>query len=112
MSILDFLVVALASSACLDAWFEGSIFAMARNRVFGWPEDAFLRRLLLCRFCLGHWVPAALIMLFVAPGLVWTPLAPWAKLPLYSLAATRLAWMLHEARASRQAPVGNEPDEQ
>lgn len=52
----------------------------------------FVCELLVCHFCLSHHTPYILALLFFLPSLFVT--APWAvflfKLPVYSLAATRL----------------------
>lgn len=57
----------------------------------------FVCELLVCHFCLSHHTPYILALLFFLPSLFVT--APWAvflfKLPVYSLAATRLGNILN-----------------
>jgi hypothetical protein len=54
-------IVALASKAALDAWFEGTIFATARAHTEVWKYSdrkgvALIGDLMTCRFCLGYHV--------------------------------------------------------
>ena len=58
---LAVVVVALASKAALDAWFEGTIFATARAHTEVWKYSdrkgiALIGDLMTCRFCLGYHV--------------------------------------------------------
>ena len=58
---LAVVVVALASKAALDAWFEGSVFATARAHTEVWKYSdrkgvALIGDLMTCRFCLGYHV--------------------------------------------------------
>lgn len=58
----------------------------------------WLCKLLSCAFCLSHHTPWLLAALFYVPGLFLEP--PWSlilKVPLYSLAATRLGNILNAA---------------
>lgn len=52
-------LVAVATKAALDAWFEGSVFATARAYSEAWKESnskilSLVGELLTCRFCLGY----------------------------------------------------------
>lgn len=58
---LAVVVVALASKAALDAWFEGSVFATARAHTEVWKYSdrkgvSLIGDLMTCRFCLGYHV--------------------------------------------------------
>jgi hypothetical protein len=96
MPVFDFIVLALAARACLDAWFEGSLFADWRARAEVW--DNWLGVLLGCRFCLAYHMPWLVLAAAYVPGL-WLE-APWqllSRLPLYSLAITTLLHALAAA---------------
>jgi len=106
MTWLDFTALALAASGVVDVWKNGSIFALPRAIAADAAEmDAVqdrrtlrgtLGELLTCEFCLSHHTPWLLAVLFFLPALFVT--GPWAfilKLPVYSLAATRLGWLLN-----------------
>ena len=100
MSWLDFVAVALAAGTPINAWlYQFSILASLRERVVVWGEShgdstdfrSKLAQLLTCRFCMSHWTPALLILLFYLPSLfLREPYCTVVKLPIYSLAATRL----------------------
>jgi hypothetical protein len=100
VTVLDFIVLTLAASAWVDTWFNGSIFdswrayseAMADS---GYLEKTRLRDLfyemVTCKFCFSHHTPWILAVAFFLPALFVQP--PWdfvLKIPVYSLAATRL----------------------
>lgn len=92
MGIVDFIALVFAASAVVDAWFNGSIFA-DRRAYFQALDDggSKLGELMSCRFCFSHHTPWILAALFFVPGL-FVP-EPWGfvlKLPVYSLAATRI----------------------
>lgn len=108
MTWLDFIALSLAAGGVVDVWKNGSIFALARAVAADAAEtDAVQNRrtvrgllgeLLSCEFCLSHHTPWLLAVLFLLPALVVTgPLAFLLKLPVYSLAATRLGWLLNAA---------------
>lgn len=108
MTWLDFVVLVLAVGTPINVWlYEESILAGWREWIFAWAEfngeesrwrDRLrykLGELLSCRFCMSHWVPIILIVLFYLPSLFI--IEPWStvvKLPVYSLAATRAALCL------------------
>jgi hypothetical protein len=55
------LLVTFATKAVLDAWFEGSVFAIGRAYAEAWKSSdkkitSLLGELLSCRFCLGYHV--------------------------------------------------------
>lgn len=118
MFLFDFVLVIFAASAVVDVWFNGSIFAELRTVIAAVVEDVggepseprgelngptphkliyrycpvLLAELLQCPFCLSYHVPWILILLCVIPGECcqsWFA-AIWFKLPVYSLAATRI----------------------
>ena len=126
MSLLDLVAVVLATSATLDAWENGALFdslrAYMRQRADGrigpqpvpegvvaiyprWATwlDRWLPRFFAeawsCMFCASYHAPAYLIALFYVPSL-WL-VAPWDtlwRLPIYSLAATRLVTWLRNTK--------------
>lgn len=57
--LITTLLVAVATKAALDAWFEGSVFSVARAYAEAWKESdkkivSLFGELLSCRFCLGY----------------------------------------------------------
>jgi len=108
MSAVDLIAIALAAGVPINAWlYEQSVVAAWREWVSAWGEPGGSRTrrvgpyrelvatLLTCRFCLSHWVPLLLIVFFYLPSL-WLR-EPWdivVKLPIYSMAATRLSLAL------------------
>lgn len=80
-SILAAFIVAVASKAALDAWFEGSIFATFRAHAEAWAYSdnkllLLLGELLTCRFCLGYHVTFWLALLCCFNNLNFIPLVP------------------------------------
>jgi hypothetical protein len=148
MTWLDFVALTFAASAVVDVWRNGSIFAMARAVLESRADDdhspnesassyagssgrvswfwqylpMFLVRMLNCSFCCSHHTPWMLAVVFFLPALWLT--GPWAwllKLPVYSLAATRLgtimnAWAPEEAQYNRidnySTPFLEPPDDE
>ncbi len=129
MHVLDFVAVAFASGAVLDAWANGSIFDALRDYVrrradgeIGPPSvppgelpegveivypiwakilDRVVPRFFMlawdCLFCASYHAAAYLLLVFYVPS-VFLP-HPWSvlvKLPIYSLAATRVANLLSQ----------------
>jgi hypothetical protein len=138
MMPLDFLVITLAASALVDVWRNGSIFALGRATMQakeddasgGWFESSesedlltsglpwywrivpvFFAKMLNCWFCLSHHTPWILAILFFLPALWLDGVWEWAfKLPVYSLAATRLGTIINayvplEAQYDRNAAI-------
>lgn len=109
-SATDLLVLALAASALLDAWFrEDSILAERRAVTQEW-RWRFGSNLLNCPFCLSFWVTGGL-----AAGYLLAPVAlpDWAvavaRTPVWGLAATALVWLLEDVRChlSRKESPGD-----
>jgi hypothetical protein len=121
---LDFAAVALAAGALVDAWLvERGLFEELLDKIAAWgtiqqadrQEDGRLRwsawwrnKLaygLHCAFCLSYHTAFWLLLLFYLPSLWLSP--PWdvvCKLPIYSLAATRLSLII-DAHASTDGTV-------
>ncbi len=122
MTWLDFFALALAASALVDVWRNGSIFATGRAVLEakadeeGWLAESesshsspglptpwywqrvplFFAKMLNCHFCLSHHTPWILAVLFFLPALWLTGTWAWLlKLPVYSLAATRLGTIVN-----------------
>jgi hypothetical protein len=119
--MLDFIVLTLAASALVDVWRNGSIFALGRavlesradeeyalpGSESSWPGSApapwlwrtiplFFAKMLNCHFCFSHHTPWVLALLFFFPALWLDGVWAWlAKLPVYSLAATRLGTIIN-----------------
>ena len=88
------LLVALATGAVVDVWFNGSIFAGPRAHAETWENT--LSELLGCSLCLNYQVPIWLTLgLWALPMLVpgWAALA--LRSVLVTLAAGRLAWLVN-----------------
>ena len=80
-AILTVVIVAAASKAALDAWFEGSIFATFRAYAEVWAYSdnkalLLLGELLTCRFCLGYHVTFWLALLCCFNNFNFIPLVP------------------------------------
>jgi hypothetical protein len=104
----DLMALVFATGTPINAWlYEESIVAVWREWIIAWGDHDgempgwrdnlryTLAELLSCRFCMSHWVPVILILMFYVPSLFVSE--PWSiivKLPIYSLAATRGALCL------------------
>lgn len=58
--LITTLLVTAATKAALDAWFEGSIFSLARAYGEAWKASdrkivSLFGELISCRFCLGYY---------------------------------------------------------
>lgn len=116
MTPIELLALCLAAGAVVDVWQQGSIFEGARAAVretarLDYSDRAmrawkpirsrivdlrtFAARMLDCWYCFSHWVPAMLLVACVAPGIACPGLRPWAWLPVYSLAATRVVLLVN-----------------
>jgi len=118
MTIVDFLALIFASAAVVDVWRNGSIFAKGRAYMQA-KEDADddeedeteietefsfwllvprpAAELLNCPYCLSHHTPWVLALVFFFTATLVAP--PWCfllKLPVYSLAATRIGNIINE----------------
>jgi hypothetical protein len=111
MLLTDLFALGLAAGVPVNAWLhKGGIFEEKREKIGTWGDPdsetesfntkaerrrGLVAQLLICRFCLSHHTPWILILLFYLPSL-WL-VDPWStivKLPVYSLAATRLSLLL------------------
>ena len=82
-AILCTVLVAVASKAALDAFFEGSLFAMARAYTEAMKYSdrktvSLIGDLFSCRFCLGYHVCFWLSVLCCINGISWLLLVPVA----------------------------------
>lgn len=147
MTWLDFFVLTLAASGLVDLWRNGTLFASGRAALEArvdeenWLADEsshslpglptpwywqriplFFAKMLNCHFCFAHHSPWMLGMLFYLPASQCT--GTWMfllKLPIYSLAATRLGTIINayapeEAKYERNdhqtpytEPIDDEP---
>jgi hypothetical protein len=121
--LTDLLALGLAAGVPVNAWLhKGGIFEEKREKLATWGDPdsespqagsrveqmrGLLAQLLTCRFCLSHHIPWILILLFYLPSLLL--IEPWSiivKLPIYSLAATRLSLLLgYWIRLQQSGPV-------
>lgn len=109
MTAIDFIALVFAASTCVDTWFNGSIFdswrawfeassdiAISSDQVIPrWRLDIramdLFSEMVTCKFCVSHHTPWLLACAFFVPALFVS--APWDfifKIPVYSLAATRI----------------------
>lgn len=106
-AVFDVLALALAAQAVQEAWFSGSIFDRPRRAVarrMEGPIAPWWARLLACPLCTGYHVVLWLAVLLLGPGLIWGTLAPWGRLALGWLAATRLVQLGHMALPKELRP--------
>lgn len=80
-ALLMVVLVAVASKAALDAWFDGSIFDTPRAYAEAWAYSdstilLLLGELLTCRFCLGYHVTFWLTLLCCFTDFNFIPLVP------------------------------------
>lgn len=120
MIFTDFIICALAASAIVDLWFNGSIFADQRKLVEArgdWCDDkdsannaddmelppnseevdtwvnkcpCLLAQLLSCSHCLSHHTPFWVFTWYYGVALLPVLLTEALRLPIYTLAAARL----------------------
>lgn len=145
MTWLDFIVLTFAASAIVDTWRNSSLFAMGRavleareDDLEDWPAESessypapglptpwywqsipvFFAKMLNCPFCFSHHTPWILAVLFFLPALWLTGTWAWLlKLPVYSLAATRLGTIINACvpdgakyERNKHPPAYTEPD--
>ena len=104
-AILCSLMVAMASKAALDAFFDGSVFATIRAY---WEAMKYSDRkivsivgeLLSCRFCLGYHVTFWLSVLCCINGISWLLLVPVA------LASRAIEYQLYLATRTEEDEPG------
>lgn len=119
MTITDFFICALAASAIVDVWFNGSILSDRRNLVevkADWCEDptaniesteqlqqgveyinswvdycpCIVARMLSCAYCMSHHTPLWVFVWYFVVSWLPTPACEVLRLPVYVLAAARL----------------------
>lgn len=133
MTTLDFIVLMLSASACVDVWRNAELFATQRAYLEAAQDGdvrwAWFATLMNCPYCLSHHTPWLLAVTFYVPAMILVAVAKaWEsdtlltiafvlKIPVYSLAATRgavLADLLLPDRAkySREEFVNTEDDEE
>lgn len=96
--LASLLVAALAGCQAVETWHHGSLFRGVRSWLWTVRNDEkrwWLARksaeLLTCPFCLSHWTcAAAVVAMFLTD---WD--SSW-RLPVYGLAAVRLAQLLND----------------
>lgn len=98
-------LVAIASKAALDAFFEGSLFAMARayGEAMKYSDRkivSIVGELLSCRFCLGYHVTFWLSVLCCISGISWLLLVPVA------LASRAIEYQLYLATRTEEDEPG------
>lgn len=108
MGVVDLVVLALSTRACLDVWLdEDSILAERRAVTQTW-RSYFWRTLLNCRFCLSYWVPLFPTSLYLFSLFVPDSWSVAVRLPVYSLAATGLVRILDQVLDIRGATTKEE----
>jgi hypothetical protein len=120
MTITDFFICALAASAIVDVWFNGSILADLRKLVevkADWCEDpaadqepetlramesaeyihswvdycpCLAARMLSCAFCMSHHTPLWVFTWYFGVSYLPATVCEVLRLPVYILAASRL----------------------
>lgn len=123
MTITDFFICAMAASAVVDVWFNGSILADLRTLVevkADWCEDTTdgetpetdatvnveyvdswvnlcpcnVTRMLSCAFCMSHHTPLWVFVWYFGVSYLPADVCEVLRLPVYILAATRLMNLL------------------
>ena len=89
MQLTELLVTTLATWQTIEIWHHGRLFASWRARTELWENK--LGELLVCTFCLSVWVAWLFCLAFWASGLLEPAYAQLALIPIYGLAAARLA---------------------
>ena len=95
MCCLDFVAIVAATGAIVNAWLHpDGLFEDTRDWL-SVRAPAIVAQLASCRLCLSYHVAFWLIVLLYLPSLWLMP--PWSmivKVPIYSLAATRLSILI------------------
>lgn len=93
-------VAGLAANGAVEVWHHGSLFRRPRARFA--VGTSFLARLLTCPFCLSVWVGTACGLAALAPlASDWG----WGlRLPVFGLAAGRLAQLTNDAAKTYTRP--------
>lgn len=117
MSLLDLIVLSLATWQIVLIWRRSSLFASWRARVEAW-DDGWLSQLLQCGWCLSVWIAALTVYLKISTNLLddlgeppqdatWFRLARWPFAAatrfgwffVWAMAVSRLANLLHDLAA-------------
>jgi hypothetical protein len=85
---------ALATWQTVETWAQGSIFE--RPRAWMQARPGLLSDLLLCEYCLSHWVAAAWTILVFVYVSRCTPTWELVLLPMYVAAIARMAVAAHD----------------
>lgn len=96
MSVFDLICLTLAIGQVCDTWFNGTIFAGARADLEVKEEQGSKwAELMNCPFCLSHHITWMLCLFLVVSFFLPGPWDAIVKLPIYGLAALRLAIILN-----------------
>lgn len=101
----DLAAAIFATLAIVDIWFNGSIFAEARQAVQQWPAlptpsrvRSLTAELLGCPLCLNTQVASWVTIWLTAAHFAPPALATLLRMPIYAFAAAGAAWALNERR--------------
>lgn len=96
MPIIDIVLLALATDACLNLWFKGDIFKDRREQLQ--RAGGRLGKLVSCPLCLSCYIVMFLSLTTLLPAyLLPRYLAGICRLPLISLAAITIVYFLQGA---------------
>ncbi len=108
--ITNLVIAAIAGWQAVETWHHGSIFGGPKAWLWVYRENKDrswvgrkIAELLTCPFCLSHWTctAAVLVMLLTEGNSAW-------KLPVYCLAAIRVAQLLNDLSHSlTRSPSGD-----
>lgn len=97
MSGATLVVLVLATAGIVEVWRHGSLFAEMRAEL-ECRQDRWWAQLLLCGFCLSHWVALAVVVVYA-----WTAapeerecLGSGWRIGIYAFAVTRGANLLND----------------
>lgn len=100
MTWLDVVIMILATNQAVETFHHGSLFAESRAKLE--ISEGFFAELLLCPFCLSHWVAALTVGWYVVAR--WLVGETWELLalaPVYALAIARGAQLLNDVAHRR-----------
>ena len=92
MTLIDLLLLILATSALVDIWFKAEFFADQRDLVETYatlPKRPWWARLLHCDYCLSHHVAFWVVILWFTSKYLHEPWATYSQIPLWVLAVVR-----------------------
>ncbi len=111
MTLLDFVIVALAADAITSAWFFGEIFDSVRGyfQIFKdktlTKTEWFFGTLFTCIFCLPYHIAFWTVALLWLPGfLLPEPWQTMSRLPVYAFAVTTVIHFLQQVRPFEAIP--------